>query len=79
MVTTTPDKVSVRYPFGFGAMTRNRTAIDVFSMIGSNLMVALLLVLAMGLSVSRYFAIAKERVRRVDVRLRRRAARRVAA
>ena len=60
-------------------MTRNRTAIDVFSALGSELMVALLLVLAIGLAVSRYFTVAGERVRRVEVKLRRRAARRVVA
>jgi len=60
-------------------MTRNRTAIDVFSAIGTGLSVALLLVLAMGLALSRYFTVARERVRRIDVKLRRRAARRVAA
>ena len=60
-------------------MTRNRTAIDVFSALGSELMVALLLVLAIGLAVSRYFTVTRERVRRVEVKLRRRAARRVVA
>ena len=42
-------------------MTRNRTAIDVFSAIGTELMVVLLLVLAMGLrflGTSRSLAIA---------------------
>jgi hypothetical protein len=60
-------------------MTRNRTAIDVFSAVGTELMVVLLLVLAMGLTVSQYLALARDRVRRVEVKLRRRAARRVAA
>jgi hypothetical protein len=60
-------------------MTRNRTAIDLFSAVGTELMVVLLLVLAMGLAVSQYFALARDRVRRVEVKLRRRAARRVAA
>jgi hypothetical protein len=60
-------------------MTRNRTVTDVFSAVGTELMVALLLVLAAGLAVSRYFALARDRVRRVEVKLRRRAARRAAA
>jgi len=60
-------------------MARNRTAIDVFSAIGTELMVLLLVVLAAGLTVSRYFSVARERMRRVEARLRRRAARRVAA
>jgi type II secretory pathway pseudopilin PulG len=59
-------------------MTRNRTAIDAFSAIGTELMVVLLLVLAMGLAVSQYFTLARDRVRRVEVKLRRRAARRTA-
>jgi hypothetical protein len=60
-------------------MTRNRTAIDAFSAIGTELMVLLLLVLAMGLAVSQYFTLARDRVRRVEGKLRRRAARRVVA
>jgi hypothetical protein len=60
-------------------MARNRTAIDVFSAIGTELMVLLLVVLAAGLAVSRYFSVARERMRHVEARLRRRAARRVAA
>jgi len=60
-------------------MTRNRTAIDIFSTIGTELMVVLLLVLAMGLAVSEYFTMARDRVRRFEMRVRRRAARRVAA
>jgi hypothetical protein len=60
-------------------MTRNRTAIDVFSAVGTEFMVLLLLVLAMGLAVSRFFTGARDRVRRVEVKLRRRAARRMAA
>jgi len=60
-------------------MTRNRTAIDAFSAIGTELMVVLLLVLAAGLAVSQYFTLARDRVRRVEGKLRRRAARRVAA
>ena len=57
-------------------MTRNRTAIDAFSAVGTELMVVLLLVLAMGLAVSQYFTMARDCVRRVEVKLRRRAARR---
>ena len=60
-------------------MTRNRTAIEAFSAIGAELMVAVLLVLAMGLAVSQYFTVAKDRMRRVEGKLRRRAARRVEA
>jgi hypothetical protein len=60
-------------------MTRNRTAIDAFAAIGTELMVALLLVLAMGLAVSQYFTLARDRMRRVEGRVRRRAARRVEA
>jgi len=60
-------------------MTRKRTAIDAFSAIGTELMVVLLLVLATGLAVSQYFTLARDRVRRVEGKLRRRAARRVAA
>jgi hypothetical protein len=60
-------------------MTRNRTALDTFSAMGSQLMVVLLVVLAMGVGITEYFVMARDRVRRVEVRLRRRAARRVAA
>ena len=60
-------------------MTRNRTAIDLLSSVGTELMVVLLLVLAMGLAVSEYFTMARDRVRRLEVKLRRRAARRIAA
>jgi hypothetical protein len=52
---------------------------DVFSALGTQLMVLLLLVLAMGLAVTEYFAVARDRVRRFETRVRRRAARRVAA
>ena len=60
-------------------MTRNRTAIDMVSAIGTELMVVLLLVLAMGLAVSSYVTVARERVRRFETKVRRRAARRVPA
>jgi hypothetical protein len=59
-------------------MTRNRTAIDVFSAMGTELMVVLLLVLAMGLTITQYFAGARDRMRQVEGKLRRRAARRAA-
>jgi hypothetical protein len=60
-------------------MTRNRTATGIFSAVGTELMVVLLLILATGLAVSQYLTLARDRVRRVEVRLRRRAARRIAA
>jgi hypothetical protein len=60
-------------------MTRNRTASDAFSAVGTELMVVLLLALAMGLAVSQYFTRARDRMRRVEVKLRKRAARRVPA
>jgi hypothetical protein len=42
-------------------------------------MVFLLVVLAAGLALSRYVAVARDRMRRLEVKLRRRAARRAAA
>jgi len=60
-------------------MTRNRTGIDLVSTVGNELMVLLLLVLAMGLAVAQYMTVARDRMRRVEGQLRRRAARRVAA
>ena len=51
---------------------------DLFAMLGSQLMVVLLFVLGMGVAVFEYAAVARDRVRRVDVKLRRRAARRIA-
>ena len=60
-------------------MTRNRTVMDMASAFGTELMVVLLLVLAMGLAVSGYFSVARDRVRRFETKVRRRAARRVAA
>ena len=72
-------KVSKRESTGMGAMTRNRTPIDLFSAVGTELLVVLLIVLAMGLAISEYFTMARDRVRRVEVKLRRRAARRIAA
>jgi hypothetical protein len=52
---------------------------DLFSALGTQLTVVLLLVLATGLTVSSYFTVARDRVRRVEMKVRRRAARRVAA
>jgi hypothetical protein len=60
-------------------MTRNRTVINAFSTVGTELMFVLLLVLGMGLAVARYFTRVRERVRCPEVKLRRRADRRVAA
>ena len=58
-------------------MTENRTVIEVFAALGTKLMVVLLLALAMGVAVSDYVSSARERFRRVEGQLRRRAARRV--
>ena len=60
-------------------MTENRTVIDVFAAFGTKLMVVLLVVLAVGVSVTEYIATARDRMRRVEGKLRRRAARRVDA
>lgn len=57
-------------------MTRNRTAIDVLATLGTQVMVVLLFLLAAGFGVAQYVAIARERMRRVELRIRRRAARR---
>ena len=59
-------------------MTENRTAIDVLAAFGTKLMAVLLLVLAMAVTISQYFALARDRVRQVEGKLRRRAARRAA-
>ena len=58
-------------------MTENRTVIDVFATLGTKLMVVLLLVLAMGVAITEQAATARDRLRRVEGKLRRRAARRV--
>ena len=50
-----------------------------FAALGTELMVLLLVVLAAGLAVSRYLAVARDRIRHVDVKRRRRAARDAAA
>ena len=52
---------------------------DLLSALGTELMVVLLLVLAIGLAISEYFTLARDRVRRFEMKVRRRAARRVAA
>jgi hypothetical protein len=57
-------------------MTRNRTAIDLFSLLGTQLIVVVVLAAAAVLAVSRYFWMAGEQMRRVDVKVRRRALRR---
>jgi hypothetical protein len=55
-------------------LARNRTAIDLLASLGTELMVLLLIVLAAGLALSRYFAVGRDRIRRVEVKLARRAA-----
>jgi len=73
-----PDKVSVGQTPGV-TMTRNRTAVDVFAALGTDLIVVLLVALAMGLAVSKYFWLAGEQMRRVEARIRKRDFRRFAA
>ena len=60
-------------------MTRNRTGLDFFSALGTELIVVLILALAMFLALSRYFWLAGEQMRRIDVKVRKRAFRRLAA
>jgi len=60
-------------------MTRNRTAVDIFAALGTDLIVVLLVVLATGLAVSRYFWLAGEQMRRVEAKIRKRDFRRFAA
>jgi hypothetical protein len=60
-------------------MTRNRTGPDLFSTLGPELIFVVILALAMFLAVSRYFWLAGEQRRRIDVKVRRRALRRLAA
>jgi hypothetical protein len=50
-----------------------------FAALGTELMVLLLVVLAAGLAVERYLGAVRDRIRHVDVRRRRRAARDTAA
>ena len=64
---------------GRGVMTRNRTALDLLSAAGTEVLALLLLVLATGLAVTRYFSIARQSTHHVEMRVRRRAARRQAA
>lgn len=70
--------VSRTCAFVFTAMTRNRTALDLFSAAGTELMVLLIVLLALGLSVSQYLSLGRERMRRVETKIRRRTTRRVA-
>ena len=60
-------------------MTRNRTALDIFSTLGPELIFVVVLALAIFLAVSRYFWLAGDERRRIDVKVRRRALRRLAA
>jgi len=60
-----------------GMMTRNRTAIDLFSAFGVEFVVVLLLTLAIGLAITNYLWACREDLRRSDARhdaFRRRAA-----
>jgi hypothetical protein len=59
-------------------MTRNRTAIDLIYALGAEMMVLLLVLLAMGVGVTQYFSVARDRMRRIEVKLRKRAVRRIA-
>ena len=60
-------------------MTRNRTGLDIFSTLGPELIFVVVLTLALFLAVSRYFWLAGDERRRIDVKVRRRALRRLAA
>ena len=60
-------------------MTRNRTALNFLSAAGDELLVVLVLVLACGLTVSQYLSAGRDRIRRLETRVRRRATRRDAA
>jgi hypothetical protein len=60
-------------------MTRNRTAIDLFSALGVELVVVLMLALAIGLAISNYLWTRREDLRRIDVKINKRASRRLAA
>jgi hypothetical protein len=57
-------------------MTRNRTALDLLSALGTHLTVLLLFVLATVLAIARQFSVARWRTHDAEVKLRRRAARR---
>jgi hypothetical protein len=78
VITKRPDKVSDGQTPGV-LMTRNRTAVDVFASLGTDLIVVLLVALAMGLAVSKYFWLAGERMRRIEAKIRKRDFRRFAA
>jgi hypothetical protein len=60
-------------------MTRNRTAIDLFSALGVEFVVVLLIALAIGLAISNYLWTRREDLRRIDVKINKRTARRLAA
>jgi len=60
-------------------MTRNRTALNFLSAAGTEMLAMLLLVLGAGLAVTRRFSIARQSMHRVEMRVRRRAARQQAA
>jgi hypothetical protein len=60
-------------------MTRNRTALDLFSMLGTQLIVVVIIAAATVLAVSRYFWLAGQQMRRMEMNVRRRALRRFAA
>ena len=51
---------------------------DVFAALGTKVMAVLLVVLAAGLAISQYIAATSDRMRRLEVKLRRRATRRAA-
>ena len=78
MICQRPDKVSCGQTPGW-MVTRNRTAVDIFATLGTEFIVVLLVALAMGLAVSRYFWLAGEQMRRVEARIRKRDFRRFAA
>jgi hypothetical protein len=60
-------------------VTRNRTAVDICAALGTEFIVVLLVALAMGLAVSRYFWLAGDQMRRVEAKIRKRDFRRYAA
>jgi hypothetical protein len=75
----TPAELSAHHSIGLGAMTRNRTALDMLTTLGTQLTVILLFVLAAGLAVGQYLSAGRERMRRVELKIRKRASRRGAA
>ena len=60
-------------------MTRNRTALDMLATLGTQLTVILLFVLAAGLTVAQCASVGRERMRRIELKIRKRASRRGAA